>query len=239
MAGDDDPEWSNMHCTRRHCALAVAAIPREGHVGDNGRRQVPALPPFAVLTVGGKKEVEYSPLPKLHTLRSMELAVHVGDYRGWSDRVLPRLNAWDEDEDWDYEEHATTSVRPDLDWVGARTCGWQRSDIRLKRAQLGCCSIRGCVLISGGEGKVEVDGDEDESEKHEAELETYESEEDDEGLCSADDEARAKLRAERRAARTAVALLDARERRWYRLPPLPEPRVGHAMVVPMERAFWL
>ena len=40
------------------------------------------------------------------------------------------------------------------------------------------------------------------------------------------------------AARSTVTLIDYRANCWYSLPSLPEPRVCHAMVVPMERAFW-
>ena len=99
---------------------------------------------------------------------------------------------------------------------------------------------------SGYEDNDEDDeDDEDDDEDDEYDDDEYDDDDKDED-DEDEDEAPKKTKAERLArkaeqlaARSSVALFDPQDRRWYTLPPLPEPRVGHAMVVPLECSFWL
>jgi len=247
LEGEDDREWGNMPSCRQNFAMALAAVPPEGHLGISGRRQVPALPPFAVLTLGGNQGID-SAVGKIVATQSLELPVHLGDKRSWADRALARLHDWPDEDDRVPEEKGVVSVR---------TCGWEKTDVRVYRDELGGCSIRGCVLISGGEGRIEPWMAKEENRGTDEEYEVWldddeyldlsTDDEDDGDDDNEEDRAGARLtgaqkrqeeREERADSRSAAALFDAHERRWYRLPPLPEPRVGHAMIVPAEHSFW-
>ena len=150
------------------------------------------------------------------------------------------------------------------DWSGARFCEWTRTSLRVLRHHFGGCSVRGCampsgasppsrdfymhpppsshrcVLLSGGEGhplawKDEAGGEEVDVKIVKEEEETEEEAAD--GVRLAKKRWKA-IKAKKRAARRAVTLIDHRTGRAHDLPPLPKRRTCHAMVVPMERAYW-
>ena len=50
--------------------------------------------------------------------------------------------------------------RPDDRWRGARFCGWKKLPFRMQRDLAAGCSVRGAVMISGGEGCVDEGRDE-------------------------------------------------------------------------------
>ena len=106
--------------------------------------------------------------------------------------------------------------------------------------------MRGCVLLSGGEGLPDAwrkDGSEArDSQADSTDDESDESGEEDGGRgggSSDGAEATALRKALKVAARFDVSLYDAHEERWYKMPALPHPRASHAMVAPLEPAFWM
>ena len=240
LHGEDDCEWSNMQTARTEFSLTLAAVHPEGHLADGGRRRtVAGLPPYSVLALGGEGG-SGGEMAMGAVTRCLELTVHVGDYDGWS-RALGKHHGWGEDED---DEELGGGV---VSRHGVRTCGWQISDVCVQRAVAGGCSVRGCVLLSGGEAKKampwkaskEEDGKEAEARQMADLIPSSSSDDDDSEDNTRETKRKKKARKKRRKARRSVLLFDPHEDRWYSLPPLPKARTCHAMVAPMERSFWL
>ena len=125
---------------------------------------------------------------------------------------------------------------------GPRLCGWEPTCQHVRRKHAASCSVRGCVLLSGGEGCVTWSAPDTKM------LEAQPQKPDDleTTFCScvyASDypefcHCRGTHRQYRLEVRSSVVLFDRQEGCWLQLPPMPEPRVLHAMAVPLELDFW-
>jgi len=219
---DDGPDFlpagsgnGRLKTIRSRFALAVADCATGG----------PPTPysPYDILAIGGlgQGKAANTGHPE-YTKDSMveALETHVGTHAEWYN-ALARANGWpiedlteDEDDAPPSELYLALAARPAIPmsprererrqqrWTGLRMCGWSGMGLRVRRENPAACTVRGCVILCGGEGHSVLS----------SQVSSASAAED---LDEVMDE---------------VALLDSCTGRWLLLPKLPEPRHCHAMV---------